>query len=57
MEIGEFERVIEKEKKEKAVIIPDEPIIDFAEKGPEILDYEYLWEKEQKEQKLEEIKN
>ena len=49
--------LLKKKKKKKEVIIPDEPIIDFVEKASEILDYEYLQEKEPKEQELQEIKN
>ena len=54
--ICELERVIEKNEKEEEKKVPDDTIVDFIDKVPEILDYEYLVEQEKKQRELDGLK-
>ena len=50
--ISELERVIEKNEEEEEKIVPDNTFVDFIEKAPKILDYEYLIEQEKNKKNL-----
>ena len=50
--ISELERVIEKNEEEEEKIVPDNMFVDFIEKAPKILDYEYLIEQEKNKKNL-----
>ena len=54
--IGELERV-EKNKKEEEKIEADESIVNYLDKLPEVLDFEYLVEQEKKQRELDELKD
>ena len=44
--------MIEKNEEEEEKIVPDNMFVDFIEKAPKILDYEYLIEQEKNKKNL-----
>ena len=54
--MSERERVIEKEKKEREEVIPNDPLLEYFDKAADVLDLNYQLQKEQDERELEEFK-
>ena len=54
--MSEIESAIEKEKKEREEVIPDDPLLEYFHKATGVLDLNYQLQKEQDERELEQFK-
>ena len=54
--MSEIELVIERGKKEREVVIPDNPLLDYFNQANDFLDINYQLQKEQDERDLEQFK-
>ena len=54
--MSKIKRVIEKEKKEREEVIPDDPLLEYFDKATDVLDLYYQLQKEQDERELEQFK-